>query len=211
MARMTLRERFWNITILRLNRLPGLTGVVVLMLFLGVAAMGGSAASQSPQLKSSLEADESVEGSSRLTLNGIEYIKINLGELYQHCLDAKTDKMTGHYVVRGVVRRTPELDGSGQFVLIRTAVVCCHAHSAPVGFRVDYNRSSEISDGQWVEVYGTLRKLSPDLPNPNLHSIGLLFTRLNKSRCIVPSKIVKIPQPEDPHIVEFRRTEPYAY
>ncbi len=158
-----------------------------------------------------MQAGDSVPGRSRVTLNGVEYIKINLGELYQQCLDAKTDKMTGHYVVRGVVRRTPELDGLGQFALIRTAVVCCHAHAAPVGFRVDYNRSSEIRDGQWVEVYGTLKKLSPDLPNPNLHSIGILFVRLNKSRCIVPTKIVKTPQPEDPHIVEFRRAEPYAY
>jgi len=196
---------------IKASRWLSFSGIVIFVALLCVAAIGSSAASQSPQPKSSLQAGDSVEGSSRLTLNGIEYIKINLGELYQHCLDAKSDKMTGHYVVRGIVRRTPELDRLGQFALIRTAVACCHAHAAPVGFRVDYNRSSEIRDGQWVEVYGTLKKLSPDLPNPNLHSIGIPFVRLNKSRCIVPAGIVKIPQPEDPDILEFRSAEPYAY
>ena len=194
-----------------MNKRQSLTGIVIFILFLGVVAVGDSAASDSQQPISSSQSGEAVPAGSRVTLNGIQYIKINLGELYQHCLDAKTDKMTGHYVVRGIVRRTPELDGSGQFALIRTAVVCCHAHAAPVGFRVDYNRSSEISDGQWVEVYGTLRKLSPDPPNPNLHSIGLPFVRLNKSRCIVPSKTMKIPTPQDPKIIEFRPAEPYAY
>ena len=197
--------------IIKASRRLSFCGFVIFLALFGISAMGSRAASQSPQLKSSLEADESAEGNSRLTLNGVEYIKINLGELYQLCLNAKADKIADHYVVRGIVRRTPELDGLGQFALIRTAVACCHAHAAPVGFRVDYNQSSEIRDGQWVEVYGTLKELSPDLPNPNLHSIGILFVRLNKSRCIVPARIVKIPQPEDPDILEFRSAEPYAY
>ena len=211
MAHTPLKEKFRITIILRPNRLTSFTGVVLLMLFFSVAAMGGSAASQSPQLKSSLKADDSVGHRSRLILNGVEYTKINLGELYQHCLNAKTDKMTGHYVVRGVVRRTPELDGSSQFALIRTAVVCCHSHAAPVGFRVDYNRSLELRDGQWIKVYGTLKRLSPDLPSPNLHSIGLLFTRFNKSYGIVPQEIVKIPKPEAPYILKFKDSEPYAY
>lgn len=198
-------------TILSPRKRPSLAGAIIFILFGGLAAMVSSAASESPQVKSSLKADDSVTGRSRVTLNGVEYIKINLGELYQLCLDAKSDKIADHYVARGIVRRTPELDTLGQFALIRTAVPCCHAHAAPVGFRVDYNQSSEIRDGQWVEVYGTLKKLSPDLPNPNLHSIGIPFVRLNKSRCIIPTRIVKIPQPEDPDILEFRSAEPYAY
>ncbi len=197
--------------IIKVSRLLSFCGIVIFVTLFGVATMVNSAASEPPQVKFSLEADESVEGSSRLTLNGIEYIKINLGELYQLCLDAKSDKMTGHYVVRGIVRRTPELDTLGQSALIRTAVVCCHAHAAPVGFRVDYDRSLELRDGQWVKVYGTLKRLSPDLPNPNLHSIGLLFTRFNKSYGIVPQEIVKIPKPEAPYILKFKDSEPYAY
>lgn len=197
--------------ILRQNKRPSLTGILIFVAFLGVAANGNSAASQSLQLKSSLEADESVEGNSRLTLNGIEYIKINLGELYQLCLNAKGDKIADHYVVRGIVRRTSDLDGLGQFALIRTAVVCCHDHASPVGFRVVYDHSLGLRDGQWVKVYGTLKRLPPDLPNPNLHSIGLLFARFNKSYEIVPQKIVKIPKPESPYILKFRDSEPYAY
>ena len=197
--------------IIKASRRLSSCGIVIFLALFGIAAMGSSAASQSPQLKSSLEADESVEGNARLTLNGIEYIKINLGELYQLCLNAKADKIADHYVVRGIVRRTPELDGLGQFALIRTAVACCHPHAAPVGFRVDFNQSSDIRAGQWVEVYGTLKRLPPDLPNSNLHSIGLLFARFNRSYGIVPTRIVKIPQPEDPDIFEFRSAEPYAY
>ncbi len=200
-----------GIAVLKPNRRADLSAIAIFLSFIGVAAIGTSTAFQSPPLKSEINIEESGENSSRLILNGVEYIKINLAEIYQHCLDGKSDKIAGHYVARGIVKRTPALDRSKQIVIIRTAVVCCMAHAAPVGFRVHYSGQDEISDGQWIKIYGTLKKLPPDLPNPELHVRGLFFVRLNRSYGIVPSKIVKIPDPEVPYIFDFRSAEPYAY
>jgi len=200
-----------GIAFFRPNRRANLSGIVIFLVFMGVAAMGTSTTFQSPPLQSGIMIDESDQDSSRLTLNGLEYIKINLAEIYQHCLSGKPDKISGRYVLRGIVKRTPALDRSGQFAIIRTAVVCCLAHAAPVGFRVHYNGPDEFSDGQWVRVYGALKTLPRDLPNPELHVRGLFFTRLNKSYGIVPAKIVKIPEPAIPYIFDFKCAEPYAY
>ncbi|MFH1933406.1 MAG: hypothetical protein ABIN18_17670 [Pseudomonadota bacterium] len=200
-----------GIAVLRPNRRANLSGIVIFLVFIGVAAMGTSTALQSPPLQPGIMIDESDQDSSRLTLNGIEYIKINLAEIYQHCLNGEADKIAGRYLARGIVKRTPALDSSGQFAIIRTAVICCLAHAAPVGFRVHYSEADEFNDGQWVKVYGSLKTLPSDLPNPELHIRGLFFTRLNKSYGIVPTKIVKIPEPAVPYIFDFKSAEPYAY
>ena len=200
-----------GIAVLRPNRRANLSGILIFLAFMAIAAVGTGTALKSPPIQDDIIIDDSNQDSSRLTLNGNEYIKINLAEIYQHCLNGERDKISGFYVLRGIVKRTPALDRSGQFAIIRTAVVCCLAHSAPVGFRVFYSGPDKVSDGQWVRVYGTLKKLPPDLPNPELNVRGLFFTRLNKSHGILPAEIVKIPVPEVPYIFNFKNTEPYAY
>jgi len=185
--------------------------VLAFMVLLNVAGPEWSTASQTVPPSPAFQPEPAVKNSSRETYNGREYTKINLGELFQLCLDKDADKISGHYVLRGIARRTPELDSEGQFAFIRTAIVCCEAHAAPVGFRVSTHCPHEIKDGQWVKIYGVLEKLPPGLPKANLQSAGLLFTRFNTSYGIVPHNIVNIPKPDDPSIRQFRSCEPYAY
>jgi len=181
------------------------------LVFLVTSGPECSIASQMVPQTSASQTEPSLNSNSRETYNGREYTKINLAELFQLCLNKEVDKISGHYVMRGIAKRTAELDSAGQFALIRTAIVCCEAHAAPVGFRVSSDRLKEIRDGQWVKVYGVLEKLPPDLPKANLQSAGLLFTRFNASYGIIPHHIVNIPKPEDPSIRQFRSCEPYAY
>jgi uncharacterized membrane protein YcgQ (UPF0703/DUF1980 family) len=200
-----------GIAFLRPNKQANLSAVIIFIAFMGIVAIGSATALRSPSTKSDTNIEESTEDSSRLTFNDLEYIKINLAEIYQHCLDHKADKIADRYVVRGIAKRTPALDKAKQFVVLRTAVVCCLAHAAPVGFRVQYKEPDKIVDGQWIRIYGTLKKLPPDAPDPELHIRGLFFVRLNRTYGILPTEIVKIPEPEVPYIFNFHSAEPYAY
>jgi uncharacterized membrane protein YcgQ (UPF0703/DUF1980 family) len=144
-------------------------------------------------------------------MDGLEYIRINLAELYSLCKGPQSDKLAQRYVVRGIVRRSKPLNRLGQVAVLRNLVFCCLADSFGVGFRVKYDRLDELADGQWVEVYGTLRRLSQKLPDPRLHIKDMRYFELNDSHILVPTKIVRISEPEIPFIFEFRKCEPYAF
>lgn len=151
------------------------------------------------------------EGAPRLTLDGEEYTKINLGELTLVCDEVDSSKENDRYVFRGMVKRSPELDGSDQFAVLRVAVFCCLADAVAMGVRVEYERLGELYDGQWVQVYGTVRRLSSEMSSPNLRVRGAFFTMLNDSCVIEPTRIVSIDPPPIPYMFEFREAEPYAY
>jgi uncharacterized membrane protein YcgQ (UPF0703/DUF1980 family) len=144
-------------------------------------------------------------------VDGIEYIKINLAELYMLSEKEGPFRIGTHYVVRGMVKRSPTLDSSGQIALIRNAVFCCLADSVAMGFRMQSSDVDKLADGQWVEVYGTLSRLAEELPDHALQTEGLHLTLLNESYTLTPSKIVSIEAPEIPFMFDFKEQEPYAY
>ena len=150
-------------------------------------------------------------GEPRVTMNGLDYLRINLAELYVLCEKPEPQKMAGRYVVRGTVKRSEPLDRSGQFAIVRRAVFCCLADSVGIGFRVRYDRLDELADGQWVEVYGTLDNLSQELPEPGLHITEMPITLLSDWHILAPARVVPIEEPEVPYIFEIREAEPYAY
>jgi uncharacterized membrane protein YcgQ (UPF0703/DUF1980 family) len=152
-----------------------------------------------------------VEQTSRLMIDGLAYIKINLVELSLVCEKAQPEEMAKPYVVRGMVRRSQKLDDSGQFALLRTAVFCCVADAVAMGFRVSYDRLDELTDGQWVEVYGRITSLADKLPETGLPAQGWLPPVMRESQLFIPDKIVAMEAPEIPFIFEVRPSEPYAY
>jgi hypothetical protein len=103
------------------------------------------------------------------------------------------------------------LADAGQFALMRVAVFCCLADAVAMGFRVAYDQPDEMADGQWVEVYGTLKRLPHRLPEPGLHMPGLFLSAVSDSYFLVPDVISPIQEPEIPFMFEFRKAEPYAY
>lgn len=194
------------------NRSPNLFRIVIFLAFTTFASMGyfwpnpTSSATSGP-----LEQEASSKEESRIVLNGKEYIKINLGELYAISEKGLEEKRTDRYVARGIVKRSPELDEISQFVLLRVFIWCCFADAVAVGFRVQSDQPDEFVDGQWVRVYGKLEKLPSHLAEPAVQVKGILSKALHKKDGIVAARVEKIEPPPIPFMFEFRKSEPYAY
>ncbi len=193
------------------NRRFKVSRILIFLLFLRIFSIGITGSISFVNFMSGFSHKEQAEENSRLTLNGVEYVKINLVELHLLSEKADSENMAARYVVRGIVRRTQELDGLGQFALMRVSVFCCLADAVATGFRVRYDRPDEFTEGQWVEVYGTVKRLPQKLPQPHLHTQGMLLTILYDSQLLVPDKILPIKEPQIPFMFDFRRQEPYAY
>ena len=193
------------------NRRPNLSRIVIFLVFGSIAGAGYLMPNPTaPAFSSSLtESADKVE--SRLTVGGQEFIKINLGELYNISELEEANEIGEHYVTRGVVKRSPELDEKGQFVLFRVFMWCCFADAVAVGFRVSYDHPNELQDGQWAKVYGKLRQLPSELPEPNVPVKGITSKALNKVYGFAAHKVEEIDPPTIPFMFEFRKSEPYAY
>ncbi len=210
-----------TITLFKTNKRVSYFRISLFLIFLGIIFGGNLGRPVRPKADSKVlvaspadsmsRVENRIEKQSRLTMNGFEYIKINLGELYTLCQKPKPDKIDKRYVVQGIVKRTEQTDRLGQFVLLRSAVVCCLADSVGVGFRVKCDRVNELKDGQWVEVYGTLRNLSRKLPTPHLRVKEIRLAVLCDSHILIPARIVGTAEPETPFMFEFKETEPYEF
>ena len=106
---------------------------------------------------------------ARVPLNGVEYVRINLAELYPLCREAGHENLAGRYVVRGMVKRDSEPGPAGASShLSGTPFSVALPTRSAMGVRVAYDHVGELSDGQWIEVYGRLRGQPEKLPDPAL-------------------------------------------
>ena len=187
----------------RPNREARLFRVFVFLAFMSFAAL--------PSFEPGARINGPAREEPRLLLDGQEYIRINLGELTMVCDEAHPNQETECYVLRGMVKRSRDLDRAGEFVVLRIAVFCCFADAVAMGFRVHYDRTAELYDGQWVQVYGTLRRLSSEQPSPSLPVRGAFFTMVSDCCVIMPTKVVDIEPPPIPYMFEFKKSEPHVY
>ncbi|MGE5257711.1 MAG: hypothetical protein ACM3KE_13620 [Hyphomicrobiales bacterium] len=202
-----------TVAILNPDRRSSLSRIVIFLLFLRILTMGMSGSTSFVEGFSAVfgHRDLAIE-SSRATMNGREYIRINLGELYRLAdRMPESEEAAGPYVVRGIVMQSRALAEAGQFALMRVAVYCCLADAVAMGIRVAWDQADEIADGQWVEVYGTLKPLPRQLPEPGLHVPGLFLSAVNDTHVLIPDRIHPIRAPDIPFMFEFRKAEPYAY
>jgi DUF1980 C-terminal domain len=194
------------------HRRSNLSRIVFFLLFLRILTMGMSGSvSYIKGFSAGLGGVDHPIEKPRLVMNDREYIRINLGELYQMGERPASEKTTMAYVVKGTVMKSRALDEAGQFALMRVAVFCCLADAVAMGFRVEYDPLNGIADGQWVELYGSLKRLSQKLPEPGLHTPGLFLSAVSDAYILVPDIIVPIKEPQIPFMFEFRKAEPYAY
>lgn len=201
-----------TVALLHPNRRPSFSRIAVFLLFIGVctiATYSGIPAVTPAQSVSRSQGAHDLE--PRMTVDGIEYVRINLAELFMLGEHPTPAKMVEHYLARGIVKHSEQLDRSGRFALIRNMVTCCLADMVAVGFAVDDNHLSELPDGHWVELYGTLTRLSEPIPDPGIRLEGTRLVALNRSYALIPTRIVPIEEPEIPFIFEIREAEPYAY
>jgi uncharacterized repeat protein (TIGR03943 family) len=193
------------------NKRPRLSRIIVFLLLLRVFSIANAGISPFHHSAHRQGAESFDEEKPRVTMNGMEYVRINLAELYSLCTKGDQEKLALRYEVRGIVKRTEQLDRLGQFALIRNTVFCCLADSVGMGFRVQYGHVNELTDGQWVEVYGTVKRLTEKLPEPHLNIKGMIVTVLSDSEILIPDKVVGTKEPQIPFILQMRRAEPYAY
>lgn len=191
---------------------PKLSRIIIFLVLLRVFFVAPSGISIAGHGVSGFGAVTIENKQPRVTINGSEYVRINLAELYLHCDDANNGPSDMRYAVRGIVKRDQRLDRLGQFALVRNTVFCCLADAIGMGFRVQYGgRVNELTDGQWVEIYGTVKGLPEAMPDLGLRIKGMNLTVLNETHLLVADQAEGTKEPGIPYIIEIRSTEPYAY
>ncbi len=202
--------------LIRPNRRPSLSNIVVFVFLMGLFAMELDAAISppSPDFVNTMAETEAPakEEAQTLSYKDVDYIKINLAELNIMCETDRTERMAAPYVVRGVVKKGRMLERQGEFSLIRLTVFCCLADSIGMGIRVKYADLADLKDGTWVNVFG---RLEPEpLTREMLSSVqqnGKFFTALQEDYILVADRVGKIDPPEVAYIFEFNDDPPYAY
>ena len=202
---------FGAVAALRPNKRPKLSRIIIFLILLRVIFIANSGISLTGPGASGWGFANLDKEKPRVTMDGIEYVRINLAELNILCAQAENRKPALHYAVRGIVKRDERLDRQGQFALVRNTVFCCLADSVGMGFRVQSSLLDELADGQWVEVCATVKGLSRKLPDPGLRIKGMNLMILSESHVLVADKVVRVNAPEIPYIIDIRSAEPYAY
>ncbi len=195
----------------RPSQRPKLSRIIIFLLLLRVFFIADGGISLAGHRATESRAARLEKASPRVTMNGIVYVKINLAELFSLCGEARPKKPALRYMVRGIVKRTAELDRLGQFALIRNTVFCCLADAVGMGFRVRYAHVGTLAGGQWAAVYGAVEDLSQKFPEPGIRIKGMNITVLSDSHLLVADNVARIKEPDIPFIIEVRNAEPYAY
>ncbi|MBI5520745.1 MAG: hypothetical protein HY916_11900 [Desulfovibrio sp.] len=215
---------------LLLRPMPGPTTAMrlwrqaVLLGFLSLAATAwGQAASEplpgamSPASSenAALAPEEAAPADPRPVLDGREYVRLNLAELYI-MLDKGRKDYPERFALRAVVSRTPELDKRGHVLLKRTAVVCCLADSLELSFATRGNGLEALQTGDWVEVFGRLAPLDEKGADKGLVKAapkgeGPSLSLTNPKFRIEVEAATPIQAPAFPYLFEFKEEPPFAW
>lgn len=148
----------------------------------------------------------------RVTVGGVEYVRINLGELFDIAANRMAGKMETNYAVRGFVRRSPESDARGEFILYRVALYCCYADSTAVGFRVRAPQGQELpEDGSWQIVSGRLAASKTGEGDEAQSLGGSVLASVQPDFLIEARRLEAGKAPGMGMMYEWRTEEPYAY
>ncbi len=150
---------------------------------------------------------------SRLSLDGREYIKINLAELFILAEKADPLKTRERYVFRAQVVNTPGLAAKGRLAVVRLNVWCCLADAVWMGFTVEPPPGDKPATGQWVAVYGRLvaREGPPQASEAVRDRATNRISAINQSFVFKAEVIKPIASPPLPYMFQTRQREPYAY
>ncbi|MBF0480048.1 MAG: hypothetical protein HQK81_00530 [Desulfovibrionaceae bacterium] len=185
---------------------------LIFAMLLGLRQFGGAEAFLSPKPGGGVlsEPKTAVEQAapSRTTWDGREFVRINVGELYDICsakgADKRTDKLSLNYLVQGFIQR-----GKQNAVIYRTALYCCFADATAVSFRIRADKTALPETGIWVQAYGHLEKTKPGkLPKLDLDA-G--FFTVNPDYIFVAEHFEETSAPKPPFMFEWHTDEPYAF
>jgi hypothetical protein len=180
---------------------------------IGFGLIAGSASTTFLSVKGLSPPDQE----SRISLDGFDYIKINIGEIFFLLQGFSLDRnkepeaIKHRYVMRGVVKHHPDLERMGQFMLMRAVIWCCLADATGTGLRVRFDQPHTLKEGHWVQVFGRFEKMTDKPPPVFLRFDKTLVTWIEQNHILVPDKIVRISSPELPYIFDRRTEEPFNY
>ncbi len=199
-------------TFLRPPSRPGISRIVIFLIFIGMLVAVNNAVLVSPESVASLRAPTEEDAQPEIEWQGHHYIKINPAELQALIERDDPKELGGRYVTRGIVKRNSEMDADGSFALVRSTIFCCLADSVALGFRVPYAEVKSLQDGQWAQVYGTLKQQTTGKEfQAAVQTKGTVFTALQPEYVFVPEKVEPTDPHSSPHIFEIREKEPFAY
>jgi uncharacterized membrane protein YcgQ (UPF0703/DUF1980 family) len=182
-----------------------LSTALILILFVLLALVA-------PSVK--LHASPTVPG--RETLNGVEFIPINIIELYMQLYNNSRKKvddviMKNHYVFHGFVCRSEKLDQTGDIAVMRVVISCCIADACAYGFRVKIPDVGKFSGGRWVKVYGHMESIKSDGAESSVEVPGLANSDIKNDVRFIPDEIRSDSEPESQFIYKFHDKEPFVY
>jgi len=123
-------------------------------------------------------------------IDEIRFPSIDLTDLYYESREDSEFSKEREFMTLGVVKRLPELDLEGHFILMRMLMVCCVADALAVGFRVPYEKVSDLKDGDWMMVCGNLAKSEMQLQTPQFRFGTAMFSSVSEIYLIEPEKVL---------------------
>ncbi len=159
-------------------------GIVIFSGFLLLSVWSTSRELQYPTMgPPTARVDPAGPEEARMFLNGREYIRINIAELFSLCEERKGEAIGERFVVRGYVMVPTDAGTAGGWIVARTLVTCCLADAVAVGFRVLGDVPAQASlnaveAGRWIQVFGRMQALpevEPDVELKIIQGVPLLL------------------------------------
>jgi uncharacterized membrane protein YcgQ (UPF0703/DUF1980 family) len=154
--------------------------------------------------------------SGRVVMNGIEYIPINIAELYMQLYNSppkvlKTIMESNHYLFQGYIYKNDQLGKVGNFAVVRAVMSCCIADACTYGFRIQSRDSGLYTNDECVKIYGHMVKFKPDGLERTIDYPMVANSDIKDDIQFVPEKIEPEQEPNHPFIVRWENKEPFAY
>jgi hypothetical protein len=135
---------------------------------------------------------------------GKAYLKVNPARLFFLLHTGNAPAVDQKVITRGIVRRTPELDRLGWFVLLRGNMVCCLADSVAMGVLVAADGSREFHGGEWVVAFGRMQPLADPHPLTSLGPTGEVpFSMIYDKALFTAEAVEKTQRPRFPYVFEL--------
>jgi len=141
---------------------------------------------------------------AEMIYKGKSYLKVNPARLFFLLHTGNAPAIDQRVITRGIVRRTPELNRLGWFVLLRGNMVCCLADSVAMGVLVADDGSREFHSGEWVVAFGWMQPLADPHPLTNLGPTGEVpFSMVYDKALFRAEAVEKTERPRFPFVFEL--------
>ena len=135
---------------------------------------------------------------------GQAYLKVNPARLFFLLHTGNAPALDQGVITRGIVRRTPELDRLGWFVLLRGNMVCCLADAVAMGVLVAADGSRQVQNGEWVMAFGRVQPLTDPHPLTDLGPTGEVpFSMVYDKALFAAEAVEKTERPRFSYVFEL--------